>query len=182
MPKTPAIYRCDEASKRLVEANLKLVPYMVSRFAQHVGQFALLKLGGEDDAKQIGYLGLIRAAASPSRDDRVKFSTYAASAIWNSLSAAFRKRGRRREDTQLDFEDSLACRRPVHQDDMSDSIKKLRDNLTDQQREFFDLKLVGQGLTEIARKMNIGYNRAKKLSYQIKCVARQCLSKTADAG
>lgn len=90
--KTPAI-RDTAARNELVTRNLGLVYHVVRRAFRRNGDLHLL--GTEDDAFQVGVIGLIRAADmwDPGKPGAAKFSTYASKAIFGHVYRSIRTGG-----------------------------------------------------------------------------------------
>lgn len=71
-------YFLDDAGRKLVEENVKLVPYIVYKY------YGSLDFDKED-LISIGNLALCRAAARYKEDRKVKFSTYAAQCVLHAI-------------------------------------------------------------------------------------------------
>jgi RNA polymerase sigma factor (sigma-70 family) len=88
VPTTKPGRRGLEERNALVEAHLRLTGTVL----RHLPPECLHRLGGEDDARQIAYLGLLRAAGYWDETRGLKFSTYAVHCMRNALQDAMRDR------------------------------------------------------------------------------------------
>lgn len=86
--------KLNEDQRKMVEENLKLVPFTITRF---IGKS---KLDGED-AMSIGYLGLCKAALS-YKPGRGNFSTYAVKSIKNAILREFQSNNCKCRHTELE--------------------------------------------------------------------------------
>lgn len=87
----------EEAKKRLIEHNLRLVVYIARRF-ENTGV-------GLEDLISIGTIGLIKAIGSFRPDKKIKLATYASRCIENEILMHLRKISSSR--TELSFDEPL---------------------------------------------------------------------------
>ena len=85
------ITKLNEEQRKLVEANVDLVPFTISKYLKSIAM-------DYDDMVSVGYYGLCRAAQCYDKNLKMKFSTYAVKAIVRSVkrevqSALRKKRG-----------------------------------------------------------------------------------------
>lgn len=93
----------NEKQRSLVEANLRLVGYMVQKMGVH-------GLDSWEDAYQVGTIGLMKAAYRFDERRGIKFTTFAAPCIANELRMV--KRHENRESNRavvLSLQDELRC-------------------------------------------------------------------------
>jgi RNA polymerase sigma factor (sigma-70 family) len=78
--KSPSLRSIEERNK-LILANQALPYYIVKKLSG----LDMIKAYGEEDAAQVGFLGLIRAAEVWDENREAKFVTYAYYAVWNRV-------------------------------------------------------------------------------------------------
>jgi len=84
----------DEAKKRLIEHNLRLVVYIAKRF-ENTGI-------GIEDLVSIGTIGLTKAISTFRPDKNIKLATYASRCIENEILMYIRKNGNLRSEISID--------------------------------------------------------------------------------
>ncbi len=84
----------EEARKRLVEHNLRLVVYIARRF-ENTGT-------GLEDLISIGTIGLIKAIGTYRREKNIKLATYASRCIENEILMHIRKISSQKAEVSLD--------------------------------------------------------------------------------
>jgi RNA polymerase sporulation-specific sigma factor len=88
-----------EARDKLIEANIKLVIYMVGR---NIGFGNIPATYDQDDLTSIGIIGLIKAVETFKLDKNVKFATYASRCIHNEILMEFRRMKKTITDISLE--------------------------------------------------------------------------------
>ncbi len=83
----------DEARRKLIEHNLRLVAHIVKKYDNTIEL--------SEDLISIGTLGLIKAVDSFSSDKKVKLATYASKCIENEILMTLRKEKHLTSDTKL---------------------------------------------------------------------------------
>ena len=91
----------EEARKRLVEHNLRLVVYIARRF-ENTGT-------GLEDLISIGTIGLIKAIGTYRRDKNIKLATYASRCIENEILMHIRKTANQKGEVSLDEPINMDC-------------------------------------------------------------------------
>ena len=91
----------EDAKKRLVEHNLRLVVYISRRF-ENTGT-------GLEDLISIGTIGLIKAIGTYRRDKNIKLATYASRCIENEILMYIRKTSNQRGEVSLDEPINMDC-------------------------------------------------------------------------
>ena len=91
----------EDAKKRLVEHNLRLVVYIARRF-ENTGT-------GLEDLISIGTIGLIKAIGTYRRDKNIKLATYASRCIENEILMYIRKTSNQRGEVSLDEPINMDC-------------------------------------------------------------------------
>ena len=84
----------DEAKKKLVEKNLRLVVYIAKKFENTNINI--------EDLISIGTIGLIKAVNTFSTDRNIKFATYASRCIENEILMFLRKASQRRNEISIE--------------------------------------------------------------------------------
>lgn len=86
--------KCDEAKRRLIEHNLRLVVYIAKRFEN--------TRVGIEDLVSIGTVGLMKAINTFRSDKNIKLATYASRCIENEILMYIRKNSHSRNDVSLE--------------------------------------------------------------------------------
>ena len=117
-------YVLDDNARRLVEENMRLVPYALATRYGH-------SAASDDDMLSVGYIGLCRAAATFRPEDGVKFCTYAYKCI---LSHVYTERRKILTDSRRANLLPLSLNRKVQTDD-PEGEEEFIDMLPDQSED-----------------------------------------------
>ena len=91
----------ENAKRRLVEHNLRLVVYIARRF-ENTGTSL-------EDLISIGSIGLIKAISTYRRDKNIKLATYASRCIENEILMHIRKTSNQKAEVSLDEPINMDC-------------------------------------------------------------------------
>lgn len=148
--------------QRLVEDNLPLVYYIISReYPTFIG---------DEDLSQSAALGLCQAAENWD-ETKGLFSTYAGRCIRNEINKEFIRRKPHSKNISLQTtltEKMTLDEVLVGDEDVVVMDEKFYDTLTDEEIRAFELYYVGYSAEEIAEDMNCKIQKANKLLRIIK--------------
>ena len=158
-----ALERGDEqAKRRLVEHNLRLVVYIARRFEDSTTNI--------EDLISIGTIGLIKAVGTYRTEKNIKLATYASRCIENEILMHMRKISNQKAEVSLDepinmdgegnellLSDILGTEEDVIQRPMEDAVdimilKKAVSELPDREREIILMRYGMQGRKELTQK------------------------------
>ena len=152
----------EQAKRRLVEHNLRLVVYIARRFEGSVTNI--------EDLISIGTIGLIKAVGTYRTDKNIKLATYASRCIENEILMHMRKISNQKVEVSLDepinmdgegnellLSDILGTEEDVIQRPMEDRVdmmvlRKAVDELPEREREIILMRYGMYGRKELTQK------------------------------
>jgi len=152
----------EQAKRRLVEHNLRLVVYIARRFEGSSTNI--------EDLISIGTIGLIKAVGTYRTDKNIKLATYASRCIENEILMHMRKISNQKAEVSLDepinmdgegnellLSDILGTEEDVIQRPMEEAVdimilKKAVSDLPDREREIILMRYGMQGRKELTQK------------------------------
>ena len=172
----------EEAKKRLIEHNLRLVVYIARRFESPGVNL--------EDLISIGTIGLIKGIGTYRRDKNIKLATYCSRCIENEILMFIRKMAGHRVEVSLEepinmdydgnellLSDILGTDEDVVTGPMEDDVdiqilRQVLTQLSDRERQIIDMRFGLQGqqeLTqkEVALKMGISQSYISRLEKKI---------------
>ena len=172
----------ENAKRRLVEHNLRLVVYIARRF-ENTGTSL-------EDLISIGSIGLIKAISTYRRDKNIKLATYASRCIENEILMHIRKTSNQKAEVSLDEPINMDCDgnelllsdilgtdedvvlRPLEEDVDLCVLRQALRELPEREREIVLMRFGLEGrreLTqkEVAQKMGISQSYISRLEKRI---------------
>ncbi len=172
----------ENAKRRLVEHNLRLVVYIARRF-ENTGTSL-------EDLISIGSIGLIKAISTYRRDKNIKLATYASRCIENEILMHIRKTSNQKVEVSLDEPINMDCdgnelllsdilgtdedvvMRPLEEDVDLCVLRQALRELPEREREIVLMRFGLEGrkeLTqkEVAQKMGISQSYISRLEKRI---------------
>lgn len=155
----------DEKMDRLILENMSLVPYIIKKYYPTY-QY-------DEDIRQIGYVGLVKAARRYDQNSGYSFSTYAAKSILNEIRMTFRRELRSAGAISLESEIfpwgddktvlDILKGGEIDYVDLDGFLRKL----TPTETIIVQMAISGSNKSEIAKKLNVSktniYNIVKNL-------------------
>ena len=129
----------ENAKRRLVEHNLRLVVYIARRF-ENTGTSL-------EDLISIGSIGLIKAISTYRRDKNIKLATYASRCIENEILMHIRKTANQKAEVSLDEPINMDC--DGNELLLSDILGTDEDVVLRPLEEDVDLRVLRQALREL---------------------------------